>query len=162
MSAGRLDANVIGIGAAGLMLLLGLGGRGDAIRAILASTLATGWGLALVFALGQQLSPLTVALGCLTAAVGGEFTVLLAQAQRQRSTALRRSVRIAALASGAGFLVLLGSNLVIMRQFSVYIAGAVLFSYPAASAVVRLWPIKSVTVDSTLTSAGGALIGSRR
>lgn len=140
VSGGRLLGNTAGIVAAALVLLLGLRGRGDALRAVLAAVLATGWGLALVWITGQELSPLTIALGSLTTAVGCEFTVLLTHAQRRGEPRLRRSVGIAAVTSAAGFAVLGLSTLALIRQFGLLLACSVGLSYLAAALVVRLLP----------------------
>jgi predicted RND superfamily exporter protein len=140
VSEGRYAGNVLGIVAAGLVLLVGLGRRADALRAALAAALATGWGLLAVGAVGMSLTPLTVTLGSLTAATGCEFAVLLAQAGRRADRWLRRSVVVAALTSGIGYVVLAGSGLSMIRQFGLALAGSVALSYLAAVLVLRLVP----------------------
>jgi hypothetical protein len=141
VSAGRYAGNAIGIAAAGLVLALGLRRRrSDALRAMLAATLATGWGLGLIWLTGQDLTPFTVALGSLTAAVGCEFTVLISQATRPGERAIRRAVVLAVASAATGFLVLVGSELAVMRQFGVFLAGSVLLSYVASRAVVWAFP----------------------
>ncbi|MBO0851270.1 MAG: RND transporter, partial [Pseudonocardia sp.] len=87
VSEDRLAANLFGVLAAGLVLAVGLPRRADAARAVLAALLATGAGLFLLWLTGTPLSPITVALGSLTAAVGCEFTVLLAESARRRNPA---------------------------------------------------------------------------
>nr|WP_211177673.1 RND transporter [Pseudonocardia acidicola] len=143
VSEGRYAGNMLGILAAGAVLVAGLGRRSDAVRAILAATLATGWGLLLVWAVGLSLSPLTVTLGSLTAATGCEFTVLLAQAARRRNRWLRRSVLVAALTSALGYAALAWSGLSMIRQFGLALAGSVALSYLAALLVLRLLPDRS-------------------
>lgn len=139
-SSGRYAGNILGILVATVVLALGLRRRVDALRAALAAALASGWGLALIWATGQELSPITVALGSLTAAVGCEFTVLLAHAARDGQVALRRSVGLATLTSAVGFAVLTCSGLAVIRQFGLFLAGAVILSYLAGRLVNWLYP----------------------
>ncbi|MHA6792310.1 RND transporter [Pseudonocardia bannensis] len=140
VSDGRYAGNMLGIVAAGVVLVAGLGRRPDALRAALAAALATGWGLLVVWATGLSLSPLTVTLGSLTAATGCEFAVLLAQAGRRADRWLGRSVLVAALASAIGYAVLALSGLSMIRQFGLALAGSVILSYLAALVVLRLLP----------------------
>lgn len=157
VSQSRYTGNLAGIAAAAVVLLLGLRRRTDALRAVLAASLATGWGLALIWVTGQQLSPLTVGLGSLTAAVGCEFTVLLAYAERGRRRALRRSVAIAAVTSAAGFAVLTLSELNVMRQFGIFLATSVLLCYLASRLVLWIAPTDKAGVvlpDPSTDDAG--------
>jgi predicted RND superfamily exporter protein len=140
VSGGRYLANLAGVVAAGVILLAGLRRRRDALRAVLAACLATGVELAVLFVTGTALNPLTVALGSLTAAVGCEFTVLLTESARRRDMRLRRAVQMAMLTSGLGYAVLAASNLAVMRQFAVLLAGSVVLSYLMARLVVWAWP----------------------
>jgi predicted RND superfamily exporter protein len=140
VSGGRYLANGAGVVAAGVILLVGLRRRRDALRAVLAACLATGVELAALFATGTALNPLTVALGSLTAAVGCEFTVLVTESMRRRDMRLRRAVEMAMLTSGLGYAVLAVSNLAVMRQFGVLLAGSVVLSYLMARLVVWAWP----------------------
>jgi hypothetical protein len=142
VSQSRYSGNMLGILAAAAVLLVGLRRRGNAVRAVLAASLATGWGLAIIWVTGQQLSPLTVALGSLTAAVGCEFTVLLANAGHQGRVTFQRSVGTAALTSAAGFFVLTLSGLYVLRQFGIFLAGSVILCYLASRLVVWLLPHK--------------------
>jgi predicted RND superfamily exporter protein len=132
--------NVLGILAAGLVLLVGLPRRFDALRAISAAVLATGWGLAGVYVLGVSLTPLTVALGSLTTVTACEFTVLLTDRSRGGSARLGRTVAVAALAAALGYLALSVSGLVVIREFGLLLAASVAMSYLAAHTVVRLLP----------------------
>jgi hypothetical protein len=133
--------NLLGIVAAGLVLLAGLSRRWDAVRAIAAAVLATGWGLALAWALEISLTPLTVALGSLTTVTACEFTVLLTERRRRYlSPQLGKTVAVAALAAGCGYLALSASGLSLIRQFGLLLAASVLLSFLAAHAVVRLLP----------------------
>lgn len=132
----KVLSNLSGIAAAGLVLFIGLRRRRDAGRAVLAAALATGTMLALLWQAGIALSPLTAALGSLTAAVGCEFTVLLAQARRSANRALRRSVLLAAASSAAGYAALAVSSLSMVAQFGALLALSVGVALAAAWLVV--------------------------
>lgn len=125
VSEDRVPANVWGILAAGVVLLLGLRRRGDALRAVGAAVVATGLSFFVVFVADIALNPVTVALGALTAAVGCEFTVVQAEAVRRRSRVLSRAVALVAVTSTVGYLVLLASGLEAVRSFGLLLAGAV-------------------------------------
>lgn len=141
VDADRYLANTAGVVAAGLVLALGLRGRrSDAGRAVLAAAIATGTGLGLIWLTGTPLNPVTVALGSLTAAVGCEFTVMLAEAHRTGRRWLRRSVVLAASTSAAGYLVLVFSGLQAIREFGLLLSGSVLLALAAAHLVVWIWP----------------------
>lgn len=135
----RYPANVIGIVAAGVVLIVGLRRRRDALPALLASALATGWALAGVWLIDGALSPLTMALGSLTAVTASEFTVLLADAYRRRQSWLRRTVAWACITSAVGYLALVPSSLWLMREFGIVLTATVLLSYLAA--LVVLWSL---------------------
>jgi predicted RND superfamily exporter protein len=82
-------------------------------------------------------------VGSLTAAVGCEFTVLLSQARERGERAVRAAVLMAAASAGIGFLVLVGSQLAVMRQFGVFLAVSVALSYAASRTVVWALPPRS-------------------
>ncbi|MGY0541551.1 hypothetical protein ACW14X_28815 [Nocardioides sp. YJ-D4] len=140
VSDDRYRANILGIAAAGAVLLIGLRRRTDALRGALAATLATGTGFFLVAVAGIGLNPVTGALGALTAAVGCEFTVMLAESVRS-SSSLRRAVVLAAITSALGYAVLLASGLAVVREFGLMLAGgvglAMLCSWVVVVATVR-------------------------
>ncbi len=136
LSKERVFGNIAGILAAGAVLSIGLRRRADAGRAVLAAALATGSGLFLLWLFGIPLSPITVCLGSLTATVGCEFTVLLAEARRSRSAGLYRSVLLAATSSAVGYAVLLVSGLAAIAQFGALLAGSVVLALISASCVV--------------------------
>ncbi|GAA5163258.1 hypothetical protein GCM10023321_49860 [Pseudonocardia eucalypti] len=140
VSGDRYLTNIAGIAAAGLVLLIGLRRRADAGRAVMAAALATGWGLAVVIALGFQLSPLTVALGSLTTATACEFTVLLADAVRHAHRAQWRTVCVAALAAAVGYATLALSRLDVIQEFGLLLSLTVLLSLVAAHVVVLVSP----------------------
>ncbi len=142
MSNDRYPASLLGIVAAGLVLLVGLPRRSEAARAVLAAALATGWGLAGAWLCGIALTPLTVTLGSLATATACEFSVLLGQGYARRSPRLRRSVAVAALAASAGYLALAASGLSLIRQFGIFLAATVGLSLLAAFVVVRLFPVR--------------------
>ncbi|MEN8674054.1 MMPL family transporter [Nocardioides sp.] len=128
VSDDRVPANVLGILSAGLVLLVGLRRRSDALRAVVAAAVATGLGFFLVDLLGIALNPVTVALGALTAAVGCEFTVVQAEAVRRGSSVLGKAVGLVTATSVVGYLALLGSGLEAVRGFGALLAGAVLIA----------------------------------
>ncbi|MCE3552858.1 MMPL family transporter [Pseudonocardia sp. RS11V-5] len=140
VSADRYLASLAGLVAAGAVLFAGLRRRSDATRAVAAAVLATGTELLLLWASGTPLNPLTVALGSLTAAVGCEFTVMMCDAARHGDKRLRTAVTLAALTAGAGFAVLAVSQLAVMREFGLLLAGSVLLSALAARLVVAVHP----------------------
>ncbi|WP_445187578.1 RND transporter [Pseudonocardia sp. Cha107L01] len=138
VSADRIQANLLGVIAAGLVLAFGLRRRWDALRAVVAAMLATGAGLFLLWLTGTPLSPITVALGSLTAAVGCEFTVLLSEASRRSNPALRRAVLLVTATSVVGYAVLMISGIAVVREFGLLLAGAVLLALLSSLCVVRL------------------------
>jgi hypothetical protein len=143
VSEHRYLANLAGILAAGLVLLIGLPRRTDAGRAVLAAVLATGWGLAAAAVAHIPLSPLSIALGSLTTVTACEFTVMLGQGGAHGRTALRRTVGVAALAATLGYLALTLSGLALLAQFGLLLAGTVALSLLAAALVTRLLPPRS-------------------
>jgi len=153
----RYLANLAGIVVAGLVLALGLRRRWDAARSVVAALLATGWGLAALWALGMSLSPLTVALGSLVSVTGCEFVVLLAEAGRRGHGWLRRGVGYACLTSVLGYLVLIASRLSLVREFGLVLGAAVVLSYLAARLVVWSRPVAGTPAgDSPVRAASVA------
>ncbi|UUV28637.1 MMPL family transporter [Amycolatopsis roodepoortensis] len=140
VSADRLLTNLAGILAAGVVLLIALRRRADAMRAVVAAAVATGAGLCFLWGAGVPLSPITAGLGSLTAAVGCEFTVLLSEAARRRSRGLRLSILLAACTSTVGYAVLVLSKLAAVREFGILLAGSVVLALLSACCVVWLWP----------------------
>ena len=140
VSGNRFWTNGLGIAVAGLVLALALARRKDALRAVATAVVATGTGLLGIGLAGISLTPITMALGSLIAAVGCEFAVLLAEAQRRRDEALRRSVLLVAAVSAVGYLALALSRLDAIRQFGLLLAAAVLLSVAAARLVLWLAP----------------------
>ncbi|MEV4731853.1 RND transporter [Saccharopolyspora sp. NPDC049426] len=137
LSEGRYASNVLGIAATGAVLALALRRRGDAVRAVVAALLATGTGLLVLWLTAVPLTPLTVALGSLTAAVGCEFTVFLAEASRTADMTLRRSVVLAAAASAVGYAVLVFSSVSVIQQFGLLLTCSVGLSLISALCVTQ-------------------------
>jgi predicted RND superfamily exporter protein len=137
LDGSRYTSNLLGACAPSVVLLLLLGWRrrGDAARALLAALIATGLSLLGLAVAGASLTPLTLALGSLTAAVGCEFTVML----RHSGTVSRMGVLLAGSTSIAGYLVLLGSRLSVMVNFAVVLALAV--AWAGLAAVVVAWAL---------------------
>lgn len=145
ISENRVWSNLAGIAAATLAVALLLRRRGDALRAGLAAGIATGTGLLMLHLSGIALSPLTVALGALTAAVGCEFTVILSESRRRGNPAVRRSVLLAAATSTVGYAVLVLSDLGAVAEFGLVLAGAVTLSLAAAACVTWSCPPRERT-----------------
>jgi len=141
ISADRYLSNLAGIVVAGLVLAIGLRRRADALLAVAAAALATGLGLLAVWISGIGLTPVTVAIGSLTAAVGCEFTVLSAEAARRGDRSLRRAVVLAAAASATGYAVLVLSQLSVVAEFGVLLALSVGVAY--GSAVFVVWATRT-------------------
>ncbi|WP_091675937.1 MULTISPECIES: MMPL family transporter [Amycolatopsis] len=152
VSENRFWTNGLGIAVAGLVLVVVLARRKDALRAVTAALVATGIGLLGIGMTGISLTPITMALGSLIAAVGCEFTVLLAEAERRRDLVLRRSVLLVAAVSTVGYLALALSRLDAIRQFGLLLAAAVLLSIAAAWLVVWLAPTRTRSGPSSETT----------
>lgn len=142
VSQGRYVSNVLGLGLVFMILAVMLSGR-DAWRAVLAAGLATGWGLAVAWLLSVPLTPLTAALGSLTAATGSEFAVVLSSAHLLSAAALRRTVAVAGLSSAVGYLVLALSDIAMIQQFGLLLALSIALAYLAAYLVVRAFPMST-------------------
>ena len=154
VSQERVFVNAIGILAAGLVLAIGLTRRVDALRAVGAAVIATGAGFLLLWLADLPLTPLTVALGSLTAAVACEFTVLLAAAAREGNHLLRRAVVLAATASAVGYLVLVFSQIALIREFGILLGSTVVLAFGASTVVVALTVRKTTT--QPMSRAAGA------
>lgn len=138
VSAGRLWINLLAVVLAAVVLLIGLRDVRDAGRGVLTMLFSTGWILAGTWLLDGSLSPLTVAVGALTAATGCEFAVMLTEARRYRRGWLVRSVALATGAAVLGYLVLTASELAVLREFGLLLAAGVAASALAALAVVAV------------------------
>ncbi|HEY3469099.1 MAG TPA: RND transporter, partial [Amycolatopsis sp.] len=158
VSGNRFWTNGLGIAVAGLVLAVVLARRRDALRAVATAAIATGTGLLAIRLTGISLTPITMALGSLIAAVGCEFAVLLAEAGRGRDHALRRSVLLVGAVSTVGYLALALSRLDAIRQFGLLLAAAVVLSMAAARFVVWLVPGRPSTAPET-SPASDTLVG---
>ncbi|MBA0126495.1 RND transporter [Haloechinothrix sp. YIM 98757] len=159
LSDNRLWSNLAGIAAASLVVAIALRRRADALRAALAAGIATGAGLLAQQLAGIALSPLTVALGALTAAVGCEFAVLLSEASRRGDPALRRSVLLATATSMAGYAVLALSDLAAIAEFGLVLAGAVALSLAAAACVTWACPPRETPSAPRHTAVATETVG---
>jgi predicted RND superfamily exporter protein len=132
---GRVLINVVGIGLAFGVILIGLRSLREAIRAVLTVVVAAGWIALLASATTGSLNPLTVAVGSLVTATGCEFAVML---RRGREV---QAVATAALAGTVGYLTLALSGLAVLRDFGLLLAASVVCSFVAAVVLDRLlWP----------------------
>lgn len=144
---GRLWINLAGIALAGVALLVGLRSWRDALRAVVTVLVATGWVALLASATTGSLNPLTVALGSLVTATGCEFSVLL----RRGSDV--RAVATAALAGTTGYLVLALSELAVLRDLGLLLAGGVVCSFVAALVVDRVVVPEAPEADPAVVPA---------
>jgi predicted RND superfamily exporter protein len=158
VSASRYPANLWGILAATAVLAIGLRRRKDALLGFAAASIATGLAIFTAWLGGVALSPLTLALGPLTAAAGCEFATLLAAARRDRDDALRRSVYLAAGLSAAGYGVLAFSGLVVVRDFGLALVVSLGFALLSALAVTRLVPQRSLALTQVADSPNPRLL----
>lgn len=148
VSSDRYWPSLLGILAAGLVLIVGLRRRRAGLLAMFSAAVATGWTLAALVVLGVSLTPLSLALGSITTVTACEFTVLLADAGPGRSAAAR-VVGWACFTSGLGYLVLTVSSLTVLREFGLVLVASVLFAY--ASARVITWLVRREIPDSATT-----------
>lgn len=134
----RLLPNAAALLVLALVVAIGLRSVREALWALLAATLAAGWGFAAVAASGIAVSPLLVALGALVAAVGCEFTILGREARTAASPRVGRAVATAAATGIAGFAALLLSELRIIQEFGVALIASLVLAYLSARLVVAL------------------------
>lgn len=156
----------LGIVAAGFVLLLGLRRRGDALLAMLAAALTTGFVLLGMEITGIGLNPITAAVGSLAAAVACEFTVVMAEAVRRRDLGIVHAVTLAAAASSTGYGVLALSDLSIIRNFGMLLAVTVACALGSARLVVWLAIEVAVgqpnTAESDHFTTAKQLVGANR
>jgi hypothetical protein len=146
LSGGRLAGSLAGPLAAGAVLLVLVPRRRHALMAAAAALLAVGWGALALRLTGIDLTPLTVGLGSLTAAVGCEFTLFTLErraaipvAGAPVAGAFRGAVTAAATAA-AGFAALAVSRLDVLAGFGLVLAGSVLLALLAAALLVAPRP----------------------
>lgn len=151
-----VPSELLGIACFGLVLAaLGWRRRRAVLAGVLAAALAVGWGGLVLFVLHVALSPLVMAVGSITAAVGGEFAVVVAGGGGQGSPRWPVVLR-AACTSEAGFLALALSQLAIVRQFGLVLAGSVALSMAAA------WLVAQVLGEPPRERQGVPAVGTRR
>ncbi len=132
LSGGRLAGSLAGPLAAGAVLLLLVPRRRHALLAAAAALLAVGWGALALRAIGIDLTPLTVGLGSLTAAVGCEFTLFTLERRAAGAGRAFRGAVTAAATAAAGFAALAVSRLDVLGGFGLVLAGSVLLALLAA------------------------------
>lgn len=133
LSGGRLAASLAGPVAAGAVLLLVVPRRRHALLATAAALLAVGWGVLAFRVTGVDLTPLTVGLGSLTAAVGCEFTLFTLERRAAGVDGAFRGAVAAATVAAAGFASLSVSRLDVLSGFGLVLAGSVLLALLAAA-----------------------------
>lgn len=165
LATDRYVAAGLGIVAAGLVLLVALRRRSDALRAVIAASLTSGFVILCMSILGIGLNPLTAAVGSLTAAVACEFTVVLAEGARRHDPAIRKAVLLAAAASATGYGVLVISDLSMISDFGLLLAATVGLAVLTSHLVVWL-TMEDVADDESKRSASEQphhdLIGAHR
>jgi len=154
VKADRLFINAAAALAAVACLMVLLPDRRDALRGAAAVLLAGGWVFGLARLVWGDLSPLTAVVGALVTVTATEFTVMLLQAARLSSREIRRSTWTAATAGIAGYLVLLGSSVSVIREFGGLLACGVILSIAAARLVLLLDPPATVDDNKRTTTPG--------
>ena len=106
---------------------------------------------------GIALSPLTVGLGSLTAAVGAEFVVFTRERVGAGLARPWPGAVAAALTSAAGFAALGLSRLEVLREFGLVLAGSVMLALLAASIVIGRHASGPAAPSVASSSGPGAL-----
>jgi predicted RND superfamily exporter protein len=132
----RFVTAALGVVAAGLVLFLLLPRRAVAVLAVLSAVIASGLVLLGMWVGGLGLTPITAAVGSLTAAVACELTVVLAYAIQVGDRRIVRAVELAGAASATGYGVLALSDLALIRGFGLVLAVTVLLALAASRLVV--------------------------
>lgn len=132
----RFLTAALGVVAAGLVLLVLLPRRAVAGLAVLSAGTASGLVLLGMWVGGLSLTPITAAVGSLTAAVACELTVVLAHAVRVQDRRIVRAVELAGAASATGYAVLALSDLALIRGFGLVLAVTVLLALASSRLVV--------------------------
>ena len=133
LSGGRVAGSLAGPLVAGLVLLALVPRRRHALMATAAALLAVGWGALALGLTGVDLTPLTVGLGSLTAAVGCEFTLFTLERRADGEERAFRGAVTAAATAAAGFAALGVSRLDVLAGFGLVLAGSVLLALLAAA-----------------------------
>ena len=133
LSAGRVTGSLAGPLAAGVVLLALVARRRHALLATAAALLAIGWGALALRVTGVDLTPLTVGIGSLTAAVGCEFTLFTLERRAAGDERPFRGAVTAAATAASGFAALAVSRLDVLAGFGLVLAGSVLLALLAAA-----------------------------
>lgn len=133
LSGGRVAGSLAGPLAAGVVLLVLVPRRRHALVAAAAALLAVGWGALALRLTGVDLTPLTIGLGSLTAAVGCEFTLFTLERRAAGEERAFRGAVTAAATAAAGFAALGISRLDVLAGFGLVLAGSVLLALLAAA-----------------------------
>jgi predicted RND superfamily exporter protein len=141
LSAGRLTGSLAGPLAAGAVLLALVTRRRHALLAMAAALLAVGWGALALRVTGIDLTPLTIGIGSLTAAVGCEFTLFTLERRAAGEERAFRGAVTAAATAAAGFAALAVSRLDVLAGFGLVLAGSVLLALLAAALLAPAAPI---------------------
>lgn len=136
LAGDRLWSNLGGLVTFGVVLTLLARRRRDALVAVVSAALASGWVLLILRLSGTAFSPLTVSLGTLTSAVGGEFAVIAIGRRRAGAPRPWSAPLAGAATSAAGFLALAASRLEVLRQFGLVLAASVALALASAWVVV--------------------------
>lgn len=154
LADGRFLTATLGIGAAGLTLLVALPRRRVALLAMASAAAASGLTILGMRLAGTELTPMTAGLGSLTAAVACEFTVVLASAcdsgDRRVAQHLTRAVDLAAAASATGYAVLALSHLELIRGFGLLLTLTVLVALAVSRFMV--WAVLGRTPEHAPSS----------
>jgi len=136
LSDGRVAGSLAGPLAAGAVLLLVVPRRRNALLAMAAALLAVGWGALALRITGLDLTPLTIGLGSLTAAVGCEFTLFTLERRAAGEERAFRGAVTAAATAAAGFAALAVSSLDVLAGFGLVLAGSIALALLAAAVLV--------------------------
>lgn len=136
----RLLTSLLGVLAAGGVLLLLLPQRRVALLAVGSAVVSSGLAMLGIRLTGVALTPMTAGLGSLTAAVACEFTVVLACALAAGDRRMARAVDLAAAASATGYSVLAFSDLSLIRGFGIVLALTVLLALAVSRLLVQAFP----------------------
>ena len=147
LSGGRLAGSLAGPLAAGVVLLVVVDRRRHALLATAAALLAVGWGALALRITGVDLTPLTVGLGSLTAAVGCEFTLFTLERRAAGEERAFRGAVTAAATAAAGFAALAVSRLDVLAGFGLVLTGSVLLALLAAALLVGPAAVHAARAD---------------
>lgn len=152
LSGRHVLPSVLGIAGFGLVVAVGLRDKRAWMLGVASAAVSTGIGALVVTASGRDLSPLSLSLGSLAVAVGGEFALVIRERIRSGSADPYRPVFAATVTSVAGFAVLAASSLEMLREFAVVLTGSVVIA--AGCGAVLAWATTSVPLASVHETDG--------